>query len=167
MSAAQLARDQKFDTARRQLTAVNKMLLDPTEGLLTTLTEKDWQDRIGNIVEGNLKSVWPVDDPRYKAYKDYVEGSMAPMIKALGESGNLAVKDVERGLKLLPIFYGAVPDNPQTARIKLKALNMLLGKQEGVSWSPDNTKMQYFDEDGSVVRFDFNTGKATRRPAGG
>jgi len=37
-----------------------------------------------------------------KIYSDMVEGTVAPIVKSAGESGNLATEDIERAIKLIP-----------------------------------------------------------------
>jgi hypothetical protein len=69
------------------------------------------------------------NDPRYKSYSDVRAGSAAQIVRAMGEKGALSDKDIDRALALLPNISGArgMPDTRQTAELKFKYLELMLG----------------------------------------
>ena len=72
------------------------------------------------------------DNPNVSAYEDLAEGTLAPIIKALGESGALAEGDVQRGLGLLPRVRDQLllPDTREDAVAKFNDLRKILERGE-------------------------------------
>lgn len=62
------------------------------------------------------------------AYDDLVAGSLAPIIKAMGDSGNLSDSDVQRAYRLVP----QVTDDPKKAQKKFTELKAMLAGASGV-----------------------------------
>ena len=63
------------------------------------------------------------------AYDSFIQGSVAPLIRSLGEKGTLATEDVQRALAFLPNTGREapyLPDTPQLAKEKLSQLRNLL-----------------------------------------
>jgi hypothetical protein len=58
-------------------------------------------------------------------FKDLSRGTIAPLIRALGESGSLSDGDVNRALDLLPDNAGWVPDSTTLANDKLLELEQI------------------------------------------
>lgn len=60
-------------------------------------------DRL-EVLYSNIVNAASVSDKAaaVKLFNDFAEGTMAPLVKAAGESGNLAKEDIERALKLIP-----------------------------------------------------------------
>lgn len=62
-----------------------------------------------------------------KIYDDFVSGSIAPLVRALGESGALATEDIQRALKLPPSAMTAyTPYTTSIGRTKFSELRKLL-----------------------------------------
>jgi hypothetical protein len=62
-------------------------------------------------------------------FNSLAEGTLAPIIRALGEKGTLAEGDVKRARQLIPTLGAGLtglPDTPETARNKLKQLRDLM-----------------------------------------
>jgi hypothetical protein len=73
---------------------------------------------------GETASQWlSQDDPRYKVYMDFTKGAMAPIVKGLGDSGNIGQKEQERALKMLPDPW---TDSEPVARRKIEMLKKTL-----------------------------------------
>lgn len=162
---ADLARARKFEVANRQLTTARDMVFNPETGMFV---DYDRQSRPMHIIEGNIKSVWPVGDPRVKSFEDFVSGSLSPAIKALGEAGNLSAADVERAQGMYPTFIGLIPDTPETAAIKMNALENLMDPNSTFKFSKDLRKFRYIDENaGDMVIFNLDTNQSKRIPIGG
>lgn len=83
------------------------------------------QNQMAWTVDMN-KKYYDQSDPRVRATADYTVGTLAPIVKSLGEAGNLATEDIQRAEKLVPKLTGVNPDSPQTARRKLNQLKKLL-----------------------------------------
>lgn len=94
----------------------------PEDGWIGNLTEK-----LGQTARSNME-LFLQNDPRFKTYNNFVEGSIAPLVKSLGESGNLATEDVDRGLGLAAQITGVNIDSPETARDKMTQLKQLIGQ---------------------------------------
>ena len=67
------------------------------------------------------------DDPRYDTYQGLVQGTLAPIVKSMGESGNLATEDIARAQKLMAELF-PFPDSEEAAREKLEALRNIIAK---------------------------------------
>lgn len=113
--------------------------IETAENVLTQL------DRLSEPVFGNVKSGLSnriqsgIDkgrerlnqaDTSVEEYVSFAEGTVAPLIKSLGESGNLATEDVERGLAMLPKVY-PIPDTKEVAKKKLANLAELIRSAKG------------------------------------
>ena len=97
---------------------------------------------------------WAIDrakqsNPDLNAYEAFGQGTLAPLIRAIGEKGALAEGDIQRGINLIPKTgnkFGELPDTSVVARQKMKQLrdwfNEALGKKAGPSseWSDDKEK---------------------------
>lgn len=76
--------------------------------------------RIGGTIANALGSVGLNDE--VSAYNDVSRGSMAQIIRGLGESGALSDGDVQRGLSMLP----RVTDNPREVEAKMSILRTMI-----------------------------------------
>ncbi len=61
-------------------------------------------------------------NPQVKAYQDFADATVAPLIRGLGEKGNLSDTDVKRALKAIPRY----PDTKEEATQKIKLLKGLI-----------------------------------------
>jgi hypothetical protein len=62
--------------------------------------------------------------PDVQAYNSFVDGTVAPLVRSLGEKGNLSDTDIERAIKLIPKY----PVTQEEAEKRFKALDDLMGK---------------------------------------
>lgn len=64
-------------------------------------------------------------DPNLVAFDSFSRGTLAPLIRAVGEKGNLANQDIERAIQLIPSTggMGGLPDTNEVAHLKMKQLN--------------------------------------------
>lgn len=90
-------------------------------------------------------------NPDLNAYEAFGQGTLAPLIRAIGEKGALAEGDIQRGINLIPKTgnkIGELPDTSVVARQKMKQLrewfNNALGKTPntpgGEGWSDEKEK---------------------------
>ena len=119
---------------------------------------KEGEDK---ITEGIRKRTmagasWAIDrakqsNPDLNAYEAFGQGTLAPLIRAIGEKGALAEGDIQRGINLIPKTgnkFGELPDTSVVARQKMKQLrdwfSEALGKTSktpgGEGWSDDKEK---------------------------
>jgi len=78
-------------------------------------------------------------NPDLNAYESFAKGTLAPLIRAIGEKGALSDKDIERALNLVPKTgdkLGELPDTSVVARHKMQQLRQwftnALGKNSGI-----------------------------------
>ena len=87
-------------------------------------------------------------NPDLNAYESFAKGTLAPLIRAIGEKGALSDKDIERALNLVPKTgdkLGELPDTSVVARQKMQQLRQwfttALGKNtQGGEWTDDKEK---------------------------
>lgn len=91
-------------------------------------------------------------NPDLIAYEAFGQGTLAPLIRAIGEKGALAEGDIQRGINLIPKTgnkLGELPDTSVVARQKMKQLRQwfteTLGKNvatpsAGGEWTDDKEK---------------------------
>ena len=90
-------------------------------------------------------------NPDLNAYEAFGQGTLAPLIRAIGEKGALAEGDIQRGINLIPKTgnkIGELPDTSVVARQKMKQLrewfNNALGKTANTpgneGWSDEKEK---------------------------
>jgi len=65
-------------------------------------------------------------NPKFKQYEDLRKGSLANIIRQMGESGNLAVEDIARGERLIPTTQLPFPDSAEVARLKVDSLKRMM-----------------------------------------
>jgi hypothetical protein len=96
-------------------------------------------------------------------FKDLSKGTVAPLIRTLGESGALSDEDVERALALLPENSGALPDSTTLANSKLNELANIF-QRAAVNLSPTGAPVAGA-QGGGVPEYDFDprTGKLVPR----
>lgn len=63
-------------------------------------------------------------DPKVKVYNDLKFGTIAPLIKALGDTGNLSNLDREYAIRAVPTIY----DSKEEAQLKINFLAGILSK---------------------------------------
>lgn len=73
-------------------------------------------------------------DPRVQVYNDLKFGTIAPLIKALGDTGNLSNLDREYAIKAIPTIY----DSKQEAQMKINFLVNILNKGRQSIMSGEN-----------------------------
>lgn len=115
------------------------------EKYVETIWGKEGQDK---ITEGIRKRTmagaeFAIDrakqsNPDLNAYEAFGAGTLAPLIRAIGEKGALAEGDIQRGINLIPKTgnkFGELPDTSVVARQKMKQLRGwfedVLGKSRG------------------------------------
>lgn len=109
------ANDGKIDSA---LNVVNSL-----EGLYRQFGGA--QGIIGGNVTNALNSVsGGAFNSEVAAYNDAIQGSLAPIIKAMGDSGTLSDSDMKRAQSFIP----AITDNPKKAEVKFRMLKELLNQ---------------------------------------
>jgi hypothetical protein len=66
-------------------------------------------------------------------FEAFAKGTLAPLIRAVGEKGNLATEDIERAMLLIPNTGqgSALPDIPQVARGKMRQLREWFDRAQG------------------------------------
>lgn len=80
-----------------------------------------------SVAGDNAANAFTQDDPRIAEFNSFARGTLAPLIKSMGESGALAEGDVARALELVPKVF-PIPDTEEVATRKLKNLRELLEK---------------------------------------
>jgi hypothetical protein len=116
----------KLKSAINISTEINDMLFGDNgiyagmENIDETLAQKLYRTAKGNV------EYISQSDPRYKSYVDYVEGSLSPLVKSLGEAGSLATEDIDRARALIPTITGLHPDGPKVAAEKMNKLMRLI-----------------------------------------
>lgn len=89
----------------------------------------DWGDGFFNLYKNATNASaqkFLQNDPKYRAYEDAREGFVALVAKSLGETGNLAIPDIERAKKLIPSATLPFPDSPAVARIKMDTIQRII-----------------------------------------
>lgn len=109
------ANDGKIDSALN--------VVDSLEGLYRQFGGA--QGIIGGNVTNTLNSVsGGAFNSEVAAYNDSIQGSLAPIIKAMGDSGTLSDSDMKRATSFIP----SVTDDPKKAEIKFRMLKELLNQ---------------------------------------
>lgn len=109
------ANDGKIDSA---LNVVNSL-----EGLYRKFGGS--QGIIGGNITNALNSVsGGAFNSEVAAYNDAIQGSLAPIIKAMGDSGTLSDSDMKRAQSFIP----AITDDPKKAEVKFRMLKELLNQ---------------------------------------
>lgn len=70
------------------------------------------------------------NDPDLVLLFSFTQGTVAPLIRSLGEKGSLADRDVSRAINLLPRLF-PVPDSRTVAKGKLKQIREILRRAGG------------------------------------
>lgn len=110
-----------------------------------TIWGKEGEDKITEGLRNRTKSgaSFAIDrvqqsNPDLNAYEAFAKGTLAPLIRAIGEKGALSDKDIERALNLVPKTgneLGTLPDTSVVARQKMQQLRLwfqnALGKNVG------------------------------------
>ena len=86
----------------------------------------------GNVTNALNTATGGAFNSEVAAYNDMIGGSLAPIIKAMGDSGNLSDSDMKRARDFIP----AVTDSPEKARIKFRELKNLLNQARQKSNQP-------------------------------
>ena len=71
-------------------------------------------------------------DANKATFRSLVEGTLAPIIRALGEKGALSDADTKRAMSLMP----TLSDRASVARMKFKAINNIIEKAQRSVFSP-------------------------------
>lgn len=74
----------------------------------------------------NNYELWAQNDTRVNTYTSFVEGTMAPIVRSMGDVGALNTDDIKRARSLLAQITGMNIDKPETARAKMKELRTLM-----------------------------------------
>ena len=93
---------------------------------------------------------WKQSNPDLVSYESFGSGTLAPLIRAIGEKGALAEGDIQRGINLIPKTgnkFGELPDTSVVARQKMKQLRAwfteALGKGGGGGPPRINSDAEY------------------------
>jgi hypothetical protein len=88
-------------------------------------------------VKGKLQDLWKANseyflqnDTRFKNYTDYVQGTIAPLVKSLGTVGNLSETDILFAQSLIPSLFGHKIDSADVSKEKLRKLKNLIGLRD-------------------------------------
>lgn len=79
---------------------------------------------------GLMYELYAQDDPNVALYQSLYRGTLAPIIRALGEKGTLAEGDVRRAIELMPKLL-PFPDKKEVAKQKLQQIRDILQKASG------------------------------------
>jgi len=66
-------------------------------------------------------------NPKIALLDSYIKGTLAPMIRSLGEKGSLSDTDVKRAMALMPTMF-PIPDSKEVAMGKIKQINDILDR---------------------------------------
>lgn len=112
--------------------------LDQLDSLVNTLWPQPEEGQDPSGLTGRMKQdfSWGVsrltqDNTDLSSYEAFRAGTIAPLIRAIGEKGNLATEDVGRALELLPSAGNRIanlPDSPEVAQAKMKQLRIWFDK---------------------------------------
>jgi hypothetical protein len=122
---AQIANEDKLAGASQVLNKMVSLYFDPQNPLYFE----------GGMVERGVKGFKNIQDlmsqgnTNASAYYALAQGSIAPLVKALGETGNLATEDIARAQKLISDL--ATPDSKQVATEKFSQLFTIIKKGLG------------------------------------
>jgi hypothetical protein len=70
------------------------------------------------------------ENPDIVLYEDILQGSLSPVVRALGEKGSLAEGDVNRVISLFPKTR-PLPDTAEVAKAKITAIGSILAAAQG------------------------------------
>src|SRR3990167_1980540 len=123
-------RGYKATTAAEQAVVISARGAEATLARLEELTNKVFAgSEEGLQGRGKLKAKFTTErltqsNNDLALLEAFGKGTLAPLIRAVGEKGNLANQDIERALKLIPnTGEGAeLPDTPSVAKGKIKQL---------------------------------------------
>ena len=100
--------------ARKQFTSV----LDQLDTYVAKLFKAEGPLQRALKAPQTAFELYSQSNPELVAYESFSSGTLAPMIRAIGEKGNLSEGDIQRGIKLVPSIY----DTKEVANLKLKQL---------------------------------------------
>ncbi len=110
-------------------------------------------------------------NPDLNSYEAFGAGTLAPLIRAIGEKGALAEGDIQRGINLIPKTgnkFGELPDTSVVARQKMKQLRQwfedVLGKGNKAAGIPKISTDQEYDALPSGTVFIDPEGNKRRKP---
>ena len=120
----------KATTAAEQAVVISAKGAEATLSRLEELTNKVFTgEEEGLSGRGKLKAKFTKErltqsNNDLALLESFKMGTLAPLIRAVGEKGNLANEDIQRALKLIPSTgEGAeLPDTPSVAKGKIKQL---------------------------------------------
>lgn len=98
-----------------------------------------------NVLDGYVKKIFTAESPMQRVlqapsamygvasqsnkdavlYDGFAQGTLAPLIRAFGEKGNLSDTDIKRAMNLVPRYW-PVPDTKEVAQGKVKILKGLI-----------------------------------------
>jgi len=167
------------DSERKDKFKADKALavVDTLEGLLSRAEEtssfvgenvpegtfgKEYLQRVEDV----LRSAADFANPEFQQYNQFAEGTLSPLVRAMGEAGALATEDVERAESLVPQWT----DHSDVRKRKLKMVKAILSV--GLKNEQDSVDVRTSQSDGTgmisnniIASFDLGTNDG--RPADG
>lgn len=120
-------------------------VVDQLENLWGGVTQPESQMAAGFAGLPGVKQARSTFNAPTRRYVQFAEGTVAPIIKSLGETGVLTDRDIQRALGLIPNLQ----DSPQVAQNKIMSLRMLLDNAQaatqdtGGGYGLDSALMEY------------------------
>ena len=84
-----------------------------------------WRERLKET-PGRVLDVGLQRDPQLTAITNWIDGTLAPIVRSLGDVGALNEMDIQRAKKLMPNLY-PIPDTEAVIISKLQNLEALIG----------------------------------------
>jgi hypothetical protein len=150
-SADDLKRKQSVDSALGLLNDLKKLQGDIDESGVIPGVGSNMLARLANGVGNAIGAVVGTEASDARAvFRDLSRGTIAPLVRTLGDAGALSDGDVERALALLPDNGGLLPDSTRLAGAKLDELEQIFRRAAaGLSTADATPKM----DAGGGVRF--------------
>lgn len=128
-SAQERQRQQQLEGALDVLAELKSLAIG--EGGVFTGIPRNVAGRYARAVQFAITDLLGTEGATRRAlYRDMSRGTIAPLVRALGESGALSEGDVERALSLLPDSGGLLPESGRLAEDKLRELENILRKAQ-------------------------------------
>ncbi len=118
----------KVEGATAQEQGLN--LVNQLESMLGGLNSaKGWMARLTQA-PGRTIDLYLQRNPSVVAYNDFSQATVAPLLRTIGEKGNMSNRDIERAIKAIP-RVAPVPDTNEVSKRKIKALKEFISRASG------------------------------------